>query len=336
MYCPHPNAARRPVLPPSPRPSTGRQAEQPASRTSAGSATVAAYLPAGGPSAALQDWNGLVARVDALPSQVRDMAARSAQGSRLPGQPTARISRPPRRASPWTRGARLCSLGRGGKASRQRHVLRRHHPRRRSEDALDAQRTRAARSRRARRAVLQVTEYFHPRVEEFCGTMPAGLGHYIEDGRTRRLHRPPHQSRPPHPHRQLFRLRHALAGRRPAPLAPRPVAPCRSSRRISNAGTVWRSTRSRHDYALAVEILECRRLIKGYSDTHVARSRNSTACCPPCRLAEGRPDAADWLRRLREAALKDEKGDLLDGALKTVATLNQPSPAPSQNRDRLS
>ena len=39
-------------------------------------------------------------------------------------------------------------------------------------------------------------------------------------------------------------------------------------------------------------------------------------------LLKGRPDAADWLRRLREAALKDEKGDMLDGALKTVATLD--------------
>ena len=38
-------------------------------------------------------------------------------------------------------------------------------------------------------------------------------------------------------------------------------------------------------------------------------------------LLEGRADAADWLRRLREAALKDEKGDMLDGALKTVKSL---------------
>jgi len=37
-------------------------------------------------------------------------------------------------------------------------------------------------------------------------------------------------------------------------------------------------------------------------------------------MIEGRPDAADWLRRLREAALKDEKGEMLDGALKTVAS----------------
>ncbi|CDX26216.1 hypothetical protein MPLB_770029 [Mesorhizobium sp. ORS 3324] len=31
--------------------------------------------------------------------------------------------------------------------------------------------------------------------------------------------------------------------------------------------------------------------------------------------------AADWIRRLREAALRDGQGDMLDGALKTVAML---------------
>ncbi|TJX26722.1 MAG: hypothetical protein E5W21_32200, partial [Mesorhizobium sp.] len=48
--------------------------------------------------------------------------------------------------------------------------------------------TRSTRNRRVRKevgvedgSVLQVTEYFHPRIEEFCGTLPAGLGSYIED-----------------------------------------------------------------------------------------------------------------------------------------------------------
>ena len=57
-----------------------------------------------------------------------------------------------------------------------------------------------------------------------------------------------------------------------------------------------------------------------------ARSRNSTACCRRCELVKGRADAADWIRRLREAALKDEKGDMLDGALKTVASLERNVP----------
>src|SRR5205814_1829821 len=47
--------------------------------------------------------------------------------------------------------------------------------------------TRSSRGVRVRRdvgvasdAVLHVTEYFHPRIEEFCGTMPARLGRWIE------------------------------------------------------------------------------------------------------------------------------------------------------------
>jgi indolepyruvate ferredoxin oxidoreductase beta subunit len=35
-------------------------------------------------------------------------------------------------------------------------------------------------------------------------------------------------------------------------------------------------------------------------------------------LLRGRPDAADWIRRLREAALIDEEGKALDGALATI------------------
>ena len=48
--------------------------------------------------------------------------------------------------------------------------------------------TRSTRGARVRRevgvqgdAILQTTEYFHPRVEEFCGAMPARIGHYIEE-----------------------------------------------------------------------------------------------------------------------------------------------------------
>ena len=78
---------------------------------------------------------------------------------------------------------------------------------------------------------------------------------------------------------------------------------------------------SRADYALAVEILDCRRLIKGYSDTHARAQSKFDRVLSALELVKGRADAADWIRRLREAALKDEKGDMLDGALKTVASL---------------
>ncbi|RWQ36787.1 MAG: indolepyruvate oxidoreductase subunit beta family protein [Mesorhizobium sp.] len=188
--------------------------------------------------------------------------------------------------------------------------------------------TRSTRDKRVRRevgvkdgSILQVTEYFHPRIEEFCGTLPAGLGSYIEA----------------RPKLAAFLDRRINRGRR--------------IRTDSFAGFAtlwfigglrrWRRRLLRHkvetahlerwyalalghvreDYALAVEILNCRRLIKGYSDTHVRAQSKFDRVLSALDLLKGRADAADWIRRLREAALKDEKGDMLDGALKTVASL---------------
>lgn len=189
--------------------------------------------------------------------------------------------------------------------------------------------TRSTRDARVRRDVglrdgnlLHVTEYFHPRIEEFCGTLPAGLGLYIE-------------SRP------------GLAGwidRR-----------INRGRRIRTDGLTgfgmlwligglrrWRRKLLRHqveqvhlyqwydlalntvasDYDLAVEVLNCRRLIKGYSDTHSRAQSKFDRVLSGLDLLKGRDDAAEWMRRLREAALKDEKGTMLDGALQTIASFD--------------
>ena len=77
----------------------------------------------------------------------------------------------------------------------------------------------------------------------------------------------------------------------------------------------------RQDYALGVEVLRCRRLIKGYSDTHARGESKYDRVLSALPSLAGRHDAADWLHRLIEAALKDEEGEMLDGALKTVRTL---------------
>jgi indolepyruvate ferredoxin oxidoreductase beta subunit len=74
-------------------------------------------------------------------------------------------------------------------------------------------------------------------------------------------------------------------------------------------------------YDLAVEVLRCRRLVKGYSDTHARGLSKFDRVLGALPLIEGRVDAADWLRRLREAALADEEGRALDGALATVRSL---------------
>ena len=72
------------------------------------------------------------------------------------------------------------------------------------------------------------------------------------------------------------------------------------------------------DYALAVEVIRCRRLVKGYSDTHARGLSKFDRVMDGIALVAGRDDAADWARRLREAALQDEEGKALDGALETI------------------
>ena len=188
--------------------------------------------------------------------------------------------------------------------------------------------TRSAREERLRaeqgvreQNVVQVTEYFHPRMQEVCGTLPAGLGRWIE-------------ARP-----RLFAWldRRINKGRR---IRTDSLTGWLSLWLVSSLRP-WRRSLLRHriemdhlkawfdlalkqrerNYELGVEILKCRRLIKGYSDTHERGHSKFSRVMSGLPLVAEREDAADWLRRLREAALMDEKGDALDGALKTIATL---------------
>lgn len=195
--------------------------------------------------------------------------------------------------------------------------------------------TRATRMDRVAREVgvkegelLNVTEYMHPRAEEICGILPAGLGAYVERrpglmgilerafGNGRRV--------------RTDRLRGYLPLYFLASL--RPVRRRLLRHRVERAHLeAWLATVHRiapADTALAAEVLRCRRLIKGYSDTHARGEAKFDKVLSALPLLEGRADAADWLRRLREAALMDEMGSALDGALKTVATLDAP-PEPS-------
>ena len=75
-----------------------------------------------------------------------------------------------------------------------------------------------------------------------------------------------------------------------------------------------------HDPALGAELLANQRLIKGYSETHVRGLDKFTRVNEAAKQLSGRPDAASWVRRLREAALKDEQGKALDDALRTVSS----------------
>jgi indolepyruvate ferredoxin oxidoreductase beta subunit len=69
------------------------------------------------------------------------------------------------------------------------------------------------------------------------------------------------------------------------------------------------------DYDAAVELAECQRLVKGYSDTHERGLKNYGVITDAVRRFADRPDLAAIIKRLRTAALADEEGKQLRAAL---------------------
>jgi indolepyruvate ferredoxin oxidoreductase beta subunit len=166
--------------------------------------------------------------------------------------------------------------------------------------------------------LVYTTEFMHPRMDEVTGSLPAALGRFIED-------------RP-----ALFRLLDTIVnrGRRVksgticwfvalyvlAGLKRFRRGTLRHAREVKHrdAWLAWVKAAAEKDRNLAIEMLVARRLVKGYSDTHArGRSKFDRVMSAAVRL-EGRGDAADWVRRLREAALQDEDDAALSGVLKTI------------------
>ena len=169
--------------------------------------------------------------------------------------------------------------------------------------------------------IVYMTEYMHPRMDEVCGTLPRGLGLWIEN----------------RPKLFTFLDRRINKGRRvrTATLFWFTGLYIVSSLRHRRRGTLRHAREMEHmdawlkgatellpeNYDLAVEVLAARRLVKGYSDTHSRGLSKFDRVLSALPLLRHREDGADWLRRLKQAALLDEGGIALDGALKTVATL---------------
>jgi indolepyruvate ferredoxin oxidoreductase beta subunit len=188
--------------------------------------------------------------------------------------------------------------------------------------------TRGSRFDRVRRDVnvapgqiLYMTEFMHPGAHEIIGTLPRGLGRWIESrkGAFNALDRLVNKGR---------RLR---------------TGTIRSFLMLYCLGGMrrWRRSTLRHaqekahlehwlgvataqvpgNYDLAVEIINARRLVKGYSDTHARGLSKFDRVLGAVPLLANRGDGARWMRLLIASALQDEAGNELDGALKTIATL---------------
>ncbi|WP_119387791.1 indolepyruvate oxidoreductase subunit beta family protein [Taklimakanibacter lacteus] len=169
--------------------------------------------------------------------------------------------------------------------------------------------------------VLKITEFMHPRMEEVCGMLPARLGRFIEvrPRLFKALDRIVNRGRHVRTDKvSWFATLYVLGGlsRLRRRLLRHQVEQGHLERWLGETERV-----ARLNYDLGVEILRCRRLIKGYSDTHARGLTRYDRVLSALPMLEQRQDGADWLRRLRDAALKDEDGTALAGALKTVESL---------------
>jgi indolepyruvate ferredoxin oxidoreductase beta subunit len=166
--------------------------------------------------------------------------------------------------------------------------------------------------------LIVINEFMHPRVEEICDTLPAGLGRWL--------------SQPHWVHRLVRRFAHSGRVVRTSSLRGYlmlyAISRLRSRRRatlryqLENARIEAWLVRIRQtaevNPALALEIAQCQRLVKGYGDTH-ARGLKNYQTVMAAVVQAGARLAPATLRELRDAALADEHGDKLREALKRHA-----------------
>ena len=166
--------------------------------------------------------------------------------------------------------------------------------------------------------LLHVTEFLHPRSEELVSLLPARMGaRWAANPRRMAL-----IDRLFNKGRRLrsdslrgFLMLHLIGGMKGWRLKS-----LRHAQEVAHR-EAWLATALGclpQNYDLAVEVIRCRRLIKGYSDTHARGLSKFDKVLAAIALVKDRDDAANWASRLREAALKDEEGKALDGAIATI------------------
>lgn len=162
--------------------------------------------------------------------------------------------------------------------------------------------------------VLAINEYMHPRLQEICETLPGAVGRRLmASGWPRRL---------------VERLTQRGRVVRTTSLGGYLMLSAVAAMRRWRRSTIRFGDENRRieDWLrrieataavnpdLAVEVAQCQRLVKGYSDTHERGLRNYEALMAAVQRA-GAALAPATLRELREAALADEHGDKLRALL---------------------
>jgi indolepyruvate ferredoxin oxidoreductase beta subunit len=191
--------------------------------------------------------------------------------------------------------------------------------------ALKIRASRMARVRDEVRAqpdqIVAIVEYLHPRFEEVCETLPAAIGARLiaSPGWRRRLAPLFEKGR----HVETTGIRWFTV-----------MALLAAMRRFRRGTLKYRREQARieawldqlvaaagRDGALAVELVRCQRLIKGYGDTHERGLRRFERIMAVAQGLAGRADAAAIVASLRNAALADEAGAALDTEIARLGPL---------------
>ena len=167
--------------------------------------------------------------------------------------------------------------------------------------------------------LMAVTEFLHPRLAEVCDILPARLGRAVLRSRTAKRWSAPLFAKGRFAETSSLRwflLLRLLAGLRRWRRGTLRYA--EEQARI----TAWLAMVkdvAAGDQAVALELVRCQRLIKGYGDTFERGLRNFAAVAALHDRMRGNPGAAESIRQAREAALKDEDGAELERVLSQLA-----------------
>lgn len=198
------------------------------------------------------------------------------------------------------------------------------------------QKTRARRLERVRdeagvssAQLSQVREYLHPQAEEITDTLPYRLGKVLRRSRafTRTVDRVTREGMVLNTTSVTgYAMLATMARMRP--LRPRSLRFVEEQKAIE-AWTALGLDTVAADADLAVEILVCQKVLKGYGATYAHGNDSFALLAQAARHLRGRDGAAATLARLRSAALADEDGTALRAQLSGAGL---PTTVPSRKR----
>lgn len=173
-----------------------------------------------------------------------------------------------------------------------------------------------AEARAEPKQLMQVHEYLHPRADEIADSLPARLGGRLARSRSFRrfVDRVTRKGIVLNTTSVVgFSLLWCMARMRPA--RPKSLRFGREQAAIDSWLDLVLDCATAGDPSLAVELLECQNVLKGYGDTHAHGTESFAILMDATRRLLGSDGAATTLADLRSAALADEDGTALREAV---------------------